>query len=103
MNSNKADLIIETVHHKHNGQIDFVRAYQKRGSAYSDCLLVKRQELVKMLAKGMKVVTGQRIHLMGNSFSGLIPVSLFTMDNKSLIMTVGSTAGLKELAETPSF
>jgi len=101
MNRNKADLIIEAVHHKRNGQIDFVRAYQKRGATYSDCLLVKRQELLELLVLGMRVVTGQRIPLLGTVFLELAPVMLLTINNKQTIATGGSTENHIELAEVP--
>jgi hypothetical protein len=101
MNRNKADLIIEAVHHKYNGQIDFVRAYQKRGETYSDCILVKRQELLEMLLVGRQVVTGQRIPFLGTIFSDLTSVGLLTINNKKTIATTGSTVHQKELVETP--
>jgi hypothetical protein len=101
MNRNKADLIIEAVHHKRNGQIDFVRAYQKRGATYSDCILMKRQELLEMLAKGKHVVTGQRILFLGTTFSDQTSVSLLTVNNKPTITITGSIAYQKELAEAP--
>jgi hypothetical protein len=101
MNRNKADLIIEAVHHKHNGQIDFVRAYQKRGTTYSDCVLMKRQELLEMLAMGNHVVTGQRILFLGTTFSDQTSVSLLTINNKQTIAMTGSIAYQKELAEAP--
>ena len=101
MKRNKADLIIEAVHRKHNGQIDFVRAYQKRGATYSDCVLVKRQKLLEMLAKGNQVVTGERIPFLGTIFSDQKTVGLLTINNKQTIATTGSTVSQKELADTP--
>jgi len=101
MKRNKADLIIEAVHRKQHGQIDFVRAYQKRGATYSDCVLVKRQMLLEMLAKGNKVVTGQRIPFLGTVFSDQKSVGLLNINNKQIITTTGSTVYQKELADTP--
>ena len=101
MNRKKADLIIEAVHHKHNGQIDFVRAYQKRGATYSDCVLVKRKELLEMFATGDHVVIGKRTPFLGTIFSDQKTVSLLTTNNNQTITTTGSTVNQKELAEAP--
>jgi len=101
MKRNKVDLIIEAVHHKRNGQIDFVRGYQKRGATYSDCFLVKRQELVDMITKGMKVSIGQRVILMGSTFSELTPVRVVIINDKATLMTSRSIAERKELTEVP--
>lgn len=101
MNRYKADLIIEAVHHKRNGQIDFVRAYQKRGATYSDCLLVERKELLESIVLGMRVFIGQRVPFWGTVFSELAPVRLQTIHNKQTIVTTTSNVNQKELAEAP--
>jgi hypothetical protein len=101
MNGKKADLVIEAVHHKRDGQIDYVRAYQKRGAAYSDCFLMKRRELVQLIVDGLLVEIGQRVPSMGNTFSTRASVGLLTI-NQVTIITAGSAGMTKiELAEAP--
>src|SRR5512133_3764795 len=68
MAKNKFDGVIEAVHYSEDGKIDFVRAYERRGAAFSDRILLKRVQLVERLQKGEKFVTGERQELMAGSF-----------------------------------
>lgn len=54
------DGIIEAVRYAPDGKIALVRAYERRGSVWSDHLLLQRAELVERLAGGRKFFTGQR-------------------------------------------
>ncbi len=62
------DGVIEAVRYAPNGNIEFVRAYQRRGSAFSDHVLLKRAELVERLKQGKKFVIGQRKPNLGGMF-----------------------------------
>lgn len=63
----KFDLVIEAVRYE-NGQITQVRAYERRGAAFSDRVLIDRTDLVQRLEKGKKAVTGQRKEFMAGTF-----------------------------------
>ena len=64
----KMDGIIEAVRYTANGKINVVRAYERRGAAWSDQILLERKDLVERLNKGKHFVTGQRKPYLGSLF-----------------------------------
>jgi hypothetical protein len=82
----KIDGVIEAVHYK-DGQIEVVRAYERRGAAFSDRLLLTRKQLMDTLKKGRKFVTGRRKELMAGTFEVGQPLQVVTRDGKELITT----------------
>ena len=64
----KIDGVIEAVRYKPDGQILWVRAYLRRGSTYSDRILLDRQELIELLKSGKSFVSGARVELMASTF-----------------------------------
>jgi hypothetical protein len=101
MKMKSADLIIEAARIKSNGQLDFVRAYQRRGATFSDCVLLSRNQLLEQLLKGKKVVTGQREPLMASTFIGIKPVRAAPSGNRFVITSGNPNAVQDELPEIP--
>ncbi len=64
----KFDGVIEAVRYAPDGKIEFVRAYERRGPAFSDHVLIGRAELVERLRKGNRFVTGRRKLNLGGMF-----------------------------------
>jgi hypothetical protein len=54
------DGVIEAVRYHKNGQIEWVRAYERRGPTWSDHVLLKRDELVDRIKSGKRFYSGQR-------------------------------------------
>ena len=65
--SKKFDGVIEAVRYK-NGHILMVRAYERRGAAFSDRVLLDRKTLLERLQTGQRFVTGQREDLKASTF-----------------------------------
>ncbi len=63
----KPDGIIEAVHVQ-NGKIMAVRAFDRRGATFGDCVLLDRESLLERLHKGRKFVTGTRRELWASTF-----------------------------------
>ena len=82
----KVDGVIEAVRYK-DGQIEVVRAYERRGAAFSDRLLLSRKELVDSLKKGRKFVTGARKEFMAGTFEQGQAVQVVTRDGREFIAT----------------
>jgi hypothetical protein len=82
----KYDGIIEAVHYK-NGQIMVLRAYERRGAAFSDRVLIDRKEFLELVKKGKKYVTGSRTELMAGTFEEGKPVKVISRDGKDVIAT----------------
>lgn len=97
----KVDGVIEAVHYK-DEQIEVVRAYERRGAAFSDRELFTRKELLQYLKKGRKFVTGIRKELMAGTFEIGQPVQVVTRDGKEFIAT-RADANHDTLEPTPVF
>ena len=82
----KYDGVIEAVRYK-NGQIVVVRAYERRGAAFSDRLLIDRKEFLELVKKGKTFVTGSRKELLAGTFEEGKPVKVVSRDGKEFIAT----------------
>jgi hypothetical protein len=82
----KYDGVIEAVHYK-NGQIVVLRTYERRGSAFSDRLLIDRKKFLELVKKGKTFVTGSRTALMAGTFVQGKPVMVISRDGKEFIAT----------------
>lgn len=97
----KVDGVIEAVRYK-DGQIEVVRAFERRGSAFSDRILIPRQELLKRLKDGRKFMIGQRKIFLAGTFDTSKPVQIVSRDGQEFISTRGD-AERDELEQAPVF
>ena len=82
----KVDVVIEAVRYK-NGQIVLVRGYERRGTTFSDRILLDRKTLVEKLQKGNQVLIGSREELKASTFKLDGNVQLVKQDNREWIAT----------------
>lgn len=97
----KIDGLIEAVRVK-NGQIQFVRAFERRGFTFSDWVLLDRKTLIERLAKGKVFATGTRQELMASTFKTDKPV-LLIKDNGHEYIATNQNAKHDELENIPFF
>jgi len=97
----KIDGVIEAVRFK-NGQITLVRAYERRGAAFSDCVLLDRKTLFERLQKGKKYITGSRKELLAGTFTVGKPVRVVKEKNREFLAT-REKAACDELEDVPVF
>jgi len=97
----KFDGVIEAVRYK-NGQIVVVRAFERRGAAFSDRVLIDRRELLERLKEGRKFIVGKRKELMAGTFEEGKPVQVVSRDGRDFIAT-NPQASADELEQTPVF
>lgn len=97
----KYDGVIEAVRYR-NGQIEVVRAFERRGAAFSDRVLIERHELMKRLKEGRKFVTGKRKEGFGGMFEQGQAVQVVSHDGKDFIST-RSDANQDSLEQVPVF
>ncbi len=72
----RVDGIIEAVRYSSSGRINLVRAYERRGPAWSDQVLLDRKDLIEKLNTGKRFVTGKRRPYLGSLFETGAPVRL---------------------------
>ena len=97
----KFDGVVEAVHYK-DGEILYVRAFERRGAAFSDRVLIKRDELLGRLKKGKKFVTGKRKELLASTFEPGKPLQVVSRDGKEFVST-RDNADRDELEQVPVF
>ena len=98
----KFDGVIEAVRYK-DGQIEVVRAFERRGAAFSDRIMVPRNELLDRLKKGQKFVVGKRREFLAGTFDVLEkPVQIVDRDGKEIIAT-RKDVDHDELEQAPVF
>jgi hypothetical protein len=97
----KYDGVIEAVRYK-NGQIVVVRAFERRGAAFSDRIMMDRRELLERLKDGRKFILGKRKELLAGTFEEGKPVQLVSRDGKEFIST-REQAERDELEQSPVF
>lgn len=99
--ANKYDGVIEAVHYNPEGQIEWVRAYLRRGPTFSDVVLVERQTLIEFIKAGKKFFTGKRVPQMASTFEVASPVKVVEKDGRELIITGEKQAGQDCLEGVP--
>jgi hypothetical protein len=81
----KVDGVIEGVKYGEGKHIDWVRVYQRRDMAYTDVIILPREELIKELESGKHYKTGQRIKYQGSSFETDLEVILNKVEDATYI------------------
>ena len=92
MADKKLDGIVEAVHYTRNGQIDFVRAYERRGVTFSDRILLDRKTLLERLKAKKRFATGQRKERMAGTFETGRDLLLVERDGKEYVSTRAEAA-----------
>ena len=87
MAKQKFDGVVEAVHYKPDGQIEWVRAFEKYGFVFSDHVLIERQALVERIKSGKKFVVGKRIPYLANTFEVASPLRLASTNGQEVLVT----------------
>ena len=98
----KFDGVVEAVRYK-NGQIEVVRAFERRGAAFTDRVMLNRKEFLDRLKKGKKFFVGKRKEFLAGTFEVQEkPVQVLDHDGKEIIAT-RPEADHDELEQAPVF
>ena len=87
MAKQKFDGVVEAVHYKPDGQVDWVRTYLRRGPIFSDYILLDRQTLVEHLKSGKQYVAGRRIPQLASTFEVTKPLHVIRNDGEEILVT----------------
>lgn len=98
----KFDGVIEAVRYK-NGRIEVIRAFERRGAAFTDRVMLDRKEFLERLKKGRKYVVGTRKEFLAGTFEVQDkPVQVLERDGGEIIST-RPEADHDELEQAPVF
>jgi hypothetical protein len=101
MANKKYDGVIEAVHYTSAGRVDWVRVYLRRGPAWSDWVILKRQELVDEMKSGKRMVIGKRVEFMAGTFDLASPVKLAGTPGQEFLVTSSMTTDCDLLEGAP--
>ena len=97
----KFDGVIEAVRYK-NGRIEVVRAFERRGAAFSDRIMIARGELLKRLKDGRRFAVGTRTEYMAGTFETGKSVQVVSRNGEEFIST-RNDSDRDELEHAPVF
>jgi len=97
----KYDGVLEAAHFNPDGQVEWVRVYERKGAAFSDRVLLSREAFIKQLSNGKRYMVGERILNLGGKFNVSQPVHLVKKDGKQIIVAGDNQATAVELAGVP--
>ncbi len=97
----KFDGVVEAVHYKPNGEVDWVRAYVRHGPTFSDYVLIDRQSLIERLKAGKKYMAGKRIRYKASTFEVTSPVRVLRREGKEILVINGDRAEADHLDGVP--
>lgn len=91
MAKQKFDGVVEAVRYDPNGQIEWVRAYEWRGAAFSDRVLIDRADFIAQLKAGRRFLVGKRVPYLGGTFETALQIKL-TAKNGSEVIVAGDAS-----------
>jgi hypothetical protein len=97
----KFDGVVESVHYQPDGQVSWVRVYQKRGPTFSDRILLDRQAFIDQLKAGKKYYSGHRIPLRASTFEIGKQVRLAEKDGHEYLLIGDQQADRDHLEGVP--
>ena len=97
----KYDGVIEAVHFEPGGKIKWARAYLRRGSVFTDRVLLDRERLLTDLKAGKTYLVGQRVAGMGGVFEVTKPLRIEQMNAQEVITTAEALSHQDNLVEVP--
>jgi hypothetical protein len=68
MASKKVDGVVEAVRYAPDGKVALVRIYERRGPAFSDRVLMDREQFAAILRGKKRFVAGKRLPMFGATF-----------------------------------
>ena len=107
MSKQKYDGVIEAVRYTPDGRVSLARAYERRGPAFSDRILLSRDDLIKRLESGEKFMIGKRLPYVGGMFEVSNKVELVKGDGSVVWISTDSSGngsdGRDDLLGAPLF
>jgi hypothetical protein len=93
----KVDGVIEAAQFSPDGDLLWVRVYERRGPTFSDRVLINRQELVRRIKAGKKFCVGQRKEFLASTFELSQPVGIFQHNGQDFLAAGAERPGYDSL------
>ncbi|MBW6472384.1 MAG: hypothetical protein K0B14_04610 [Anaerolineaceae bacterium] len=103
MAKKKFDAILSAVRVDEEGQVQLARIFERHGVVFSDHFLIDRDDLIKRIKGGQKIVTGKRQYKMGSVFDTGEDVQVVSSKGKDLLSVGSGEADKDHLQSVPRF
>jgi hypothetical protein len=97
----KYDGVVQAVRYDDDGRVLWVRAFLRRGPAWSDYVLLDRDELIAQLNSGKRIVIGKRVKFLGGTFETSSPVALVEQNGHEFLVSGDALADRDYLQGVP--
>jgi hypothetical protein len=88
----KFDGVVEAVHYTPEGQVAWVRVYERRGPTFSDRVILDRSSLIQRLKARKRFVIGRRKAQWASTFDTMASLQLIHKNGRELIVSGQSSA-----------
>lgn len=80
------DGVVEAVHYAPDGNIAWVRTFERRGATFSERLILDRDTLISQLKEAKRYVAGKRVPFLGSTFEVSEELHLISVNGNELIV-----------------
>lgn len=94
----KYEGVIDAVHYLADGQVDWVRVFERRGPTWSDRVLLDRGALIERMKAGKRFYTGRRIEFHAGEFEVGAPLKLISNGSGNVLVTGDIKSSQDQLA-----
>jgi hypothetical protein len=101
MAKEKLDGIVEAAHYTADGQVAWVRVYERRGPTFSDLVIIQREELIRRIKGGKKYVAGSRKEYLSSTFEVKSPLLVIRAEDKDYLAFSAEAQAGDELPGLP--
>ena len=98
----KYDAVVEVVRYNEQGMVELARAYERRGPAFGDRVLLTRTQLIERLKSGKVCFTGVRTPMLAGTFTTVQRIHLVNFSGKEYLVT-GEKAPSRDNLHLPLF
>lgn len=95
------DGVVTAVRYTSQGEIDWVRAFERRGFVFTDRINLSRESLVALLKAGKRFKTGSRIIYMGSDFEIFEDIQIIEKNGNFVIVAGQQSTDHDALGELP--
>ena len=96
------DGVIVAVRYASDGEIEWVRAFERRGFVFLDHMMLDRSALIERLQDGKNFKTGTRITYLGNDFEIMEDIHLVEKDGTNLVIAGQANSRQDSLGDLPT-
>jgi hypothetical protein len=86
MAKEKYDGVVEAVHYNREGQVEWVRAFERRGPTFSDQVLIDRNVLIERLKSGKNYMVGKRVPRLASTFDLSVPMRVMNVNGRDILV-----------------